>query len=70
MTLPIPTTDAAMQNVVAFNPANAAVLSIADCYDNNNAFLFMLDRIRCGFKERFRLLHDGFDSVESLVEHF
>ena len=70
MALPIPNSDAAMQNVVAFNPANAAALSITGCYDDDNAFLFMLDRIGCGYKERFRLLHDGFDSMESLVEHF
>ena len=34
------------------------------------AFLCFLETTGCGPKEKFRLLHDGFDSMESLVDHY
>ena len=70
MALPIPATDGAMQVVVGFNQGLADALNIADCCSDRNAFMCMLNRIGCDYKERFRLLHDGFDSMQSLVDHF
>lgn len=70
MALQIPVSDAAMQALVAPNQPEADALPISDRYLDRNAFLCMLERVGCGVKERFRLLHDGFDSMEALVSHF
>ena len=70
MALPIPADIAAMEVVVATNQPAADALTITDRYSDQNAFLCMLSRTGCGTKERFRLLHDGFNTIESLVGHF
>ena len=70
MALPIPNDIAAMQLAVAFNQAEVDSLTITQSYTNKNAFLCMLDCIGCEYKERFRLLHDGFNTIKTLVDHF
>ena len=70
MAVPIPASEAAMQAVVDYDQGLADALTITDRYSDENAFMCMLNRIGCGYKERFRMLHDGFDSMQSLVEHF
>ena len=70
MAVPIPASEAAMQAVVDYDQGLADALTITDRYSDDNAFMCMLNRIGCGYKERFRMLHDGFDSMQSLVEHF
>ena len=59
-----------MQTIVNPVQLDANALTITQRYSDRNAFLCMLHRIRCDFKERFCLLHDGFDNMESLVAHF
>ena len=70
MSVSIPANDTAMQDQVFFSQPDADALTITQRLSNTNAFLCMLHRIGCGFKERFRLLHDGFDSMQALVDHF
>lgn len=70
MSVSIPANDTAMQDQVSFSQPDADALTITQRLSNTNAFLCMLHRIGCGFKERFRLLHDGFDSMQALVDHF
>ena len=70
MALQIPVNEADMQSIVNPIQLNANALTISQRYSDRNAFLCMLHRIGCDFKERFRLLHDGFDNMESLVDHF
>jgi hypothetical protein len=70
MALDIPRDEAEMTLIVATNQAQADTLTITQRYSDQNTFLCMLERIGCGIKERFRLLHDGFDNMQSLVDHF
>jgi hypothetical protein len=70
MAIPIPADVAAMQVIVAVNQPAADLLAITQRYSDQNVFLCMLSRIGCDVKERFRFLHDGFNTMESLVEHF
>ena len=59
-----------MQGVVAADQVAANALSITERYTDQNAFLCMLQQIGCDVKERFRILHDAFNTIESLVDHF
>lgn len=70
MALLIPTNEAAMLDLVDPNQEEANLLSITQRYSDPNAFQCMLARIGCDVKERFRIIHDGFDTIESLVDHF
>ena len=70
MAIPIPADVAAMQVIVAVNQPAADLLAITQRYSDQNVFLCMLSCIGCDVKERFRFLHDGFNTMESLVEHF
>ena len=70
MALSIPATDVAMQNEVDFDQAQIDAMSITNRYSHKEALLCMLDNIGCGYKEKFRLLHDGFDSMKAIVDHF
>ena len=70
MVVVIPANAAAMAIRVDVIPANVAPLTITQRYDDEMAFLCLLDRLGLGVKERFRLLHDGFDSIHALVDHY
>ena len=70
MALLIPNDIAAMQLAVAFNQAEVDSLTITQSYTNKHAFLSLLDRIGCKYNERFWLLHDGFNTIKMLVDHF
>ena len=70
MAINIPANEADMAIIVATDQVQADLLTITQRYSDQNAFLCMLERIGCGVKERFRLLHDGFDNMQSLVDHF
>ena len=70
MVVVIPVNAAAMAIRVDVIPANVAPLTITQRYDDEMAFLCLLDRLGLGVKERFRLLHDGFDSIHALVDHY
>ena len=66
----IPADLAVMQVIVTGNQPAADALTITARYSDQNAFMCMLDRIGCDTKEKFRLLHDGFNTMEQLVDHF
>jgi hypothetical protein len=70
MVVIIPANAVAMATHVDVIPANVAPLSITQRYDNEMAFLCLLDRLGLGVKECFRLLHDSFDSIHALVDHY
>ena len=70
MALPIPANGQAMAALVAHNDATAAALTITQRYSDQNALLCLLDRIGCGYPEKFRILHNGFNSIQTLVEHY
>ena len=65
MALWTPASEDEMQTIVNPVQLDANALTITQRYSDRNAFLCMLHRIRCDFKEIFRLLHDGFDNMES-----
>lgn len=69
----IPANNAAMQqDLVSFHqPNNTNGLTMrTQHFSDTNAFLSMLHHIGCGFKEQFCLLHDRFNSMQALVNHF
>jgi hypothetical protein len=70
MAVAIPANIAALNVLVATNNALVNPLTIGQRYRDQMAFLCLLERIGCGEKERFRLLHDGFDTMQSLVDHY
>ena len=70
MALPIPANAAAMQALVGHNDANAAALSITDRYSDQNTLLCLLNRIGCDYRNKFRMLHNGFNTVQSIVDHY
>jgi hypothetical protein len=70
MAVAIPANIGAMTALVEPNPEILAPLSISERYEHPMAMLCLLDRLGCGPKERFRLLHDGFDTISSLVNHY
>ena len=70
MAVPIPANQQAMMDVVAHDDVAAAALSITQRYGDGNALLCLLDRLGCGYSEKFRILHNGFDSVQTLVDHY
>ena len=70
MALPIPNTEAAMDIVVEHNAITAAQLTITERYRNQNALLCMLEDIGVGVKEKFRLLHDGYNTMETIVNNY
>lgn len=68
MAIAIPANQLAMDLLVTVDDATVLPLSITDRYQSQNALLNMLARIGLGVKERFRLLHDGFTSIKSIVD--
>lgn len=67
MPIAIPADLAALTTVVTATEAAVEALSITQRYSSQTAFMYLLEQIGCDPKESFRLLHDGFDSIESLV---
>jgi hypothetical protein len=61
MALPILNTEAAV---------TAAQLTIIERYRNQNSLLCMLENIGLGTKEKFRLLHDGYNTMETIVNYY
>ena len=70
MALAIPANIAALTALVETNELIVAPLSITARYSDQMAFLCLLENLGCGPKERFRMLHDGFNSMQSLVVHY
>ena len=56
MAIVIPASAAAMANRVNVIPANVVPLTITERYNDEMAFLCLLNRLGLGVKERFRLL--------------
>ena len=65
MALAIPATNIELTQAVAFDAILVAQLSITQ-----RTFLCLLTEIGLGEKERFRMLHDGYDSMEVLVDNY
>ena len=70
MAVAIPANIAALTALVEPDPLVADQLNITERYISPMCMLCILDTLGCGPKERFRLLHDGFDTLESLVNHY
>ena len=70
MALQIPVNNIELTEAVAFEAVLAGQLSITQRYSDTNAFLCLLTEIGLGEKERFRMLHDGYDSMEVLVDNY
>jgi hypothetical protein len=68
MALEIPDNEAQMANIVEPLPLVVDELTITEKYTSRDAFLCLLDTIGCGVKERFRLLHDGFNSIRDIID--
>ena len=70
MALPIPNSEAAMVIVVEHDAATAVHLTTTERYRNQNSLLYMLDNIGLDTKEKFRLLHDGYNTMEMIVNNY
>ena len=70
MALPIPNSEAAMVIVVEHDAETALQLTITERYRNQNSLLCMLDNIGLDIKEKFRLLHDGYNTMETIVNNY
>ena len=70
MVVSIPSNAAAMQALVAHDNVAAAALTISQRYNDENAFLCLLNTLGCGYQERFRILHNGFTSMHDLIQHY
>ena len=70
MAIVIPANINAMTALVATDPTLVTPLSITERYSDQMTLLCLLERLGCGTKEKFRLLHDGFTSMESIVDHY
>ena len=70
MALPIPMNERSMAIVVDTDHPAALLLSIRERYQDRNSFMCLLDTIGLDVKERFRMLHDGYDDIEKLVNHY
>jgi hypothetical protein len=70
MALPIPANEPAMAIIVDADRPAALLLSIRERYQDRNSFMCLLDTIGLAVKERFRMLHDGYDDIETLVNHY
>lgn len=70
MATAIPVNIAQLNAIVATNNALVAPLTISERYSDPMAFMCLLERLGCSNKERFRLLHDGFDTMETLIDHY
>ena len=70
MAVAIPANAAAMQALVAHNDANALALSITDRYGDQNTFLCLLNQIGCDYRNKFRMLHNGFNTIQTIVDHY
>ena len=69
MAVDIPTSAIAMTVRVQTAPVVAA-LTITQRYKDEMSLLVLLEGLGLGFKERFRMLHDGFLSMRDLVDHY
>ena len=70
MALPIPMNEGSMRLIVETDQPAASLLSIRERYQNRNSFMCLLETIGLDVKERFRMLHDGYDDIETLVNHY
>lgn len=68
MALEIPANDAAMAIIVAVQQEDVNAMTVQQRYTSRAALLCLLARIGCGVKERFRVLHDGFNTISDIVE--
>jgi hypothetical protein len=68
MALEIPANDAAMARIVELNQEDVQVMSIQERYTSRDALLCLLARIGCDIRERFHALHDGFNSINDIVD--
>ena len=66
----IPANLNAMTNLVATNQANSDALNVTQRYSDQNSLLLLLERLGCGVRERFRILHNGFNSAEAIIDHY
>ena len=70
MVITIPANIATLTALVEIDPTLVTPLTVTQRYEDRMAFLCLLERTGCGPKEKFRMLHDGFESMESLVDHY
>ena len=70
MALPIPNSESAMVILVQHNAVTAGHLTTTERYKNQNSLLCMLDNIGLDTKEKFRLLHDGYNTMEKIVNNY
>ena len=70
MAIPFPANIGALTTLVETDDTLVTPLSITARYSDPMSMLCLLERLGCGPKERFRLLHDGFNTIESLVNHY
>ena len=70
MAIVIPANITALTALVETDPTLVEPLSITERYSNRMTLLCLLERLGCGPKEKFRLIHDGFTSMESIVDHY
>lgn len=70
MALPVPANQAAMNALVAPDPAIIAPLTFLQRYDDHQALLCLLTNIGVDVKERYRICADGFMTLRNLVDHF
>ena len=70
MVVSIPSNATAMQALVAHDNVAATALTISQRYEDENAFLCLLNTLGCGYQEKFRMLHNGFSSMYDLIQHY
>ena len=70
MALPIPNSESLMFDVVEHDNLASLLLTTTERYEDQNSLLCMLDNIGLDTKEKFRLLHDGYDTMEKIVNNY
>ena len=70
MAIPLPANIAALTALMTTDETLVTPLSITQRYSDPMSMLCLLERLGCGPKERFRLVHDGFNTIEELVNHY
>ena len=70
MAIPLPRNIAALAILMMTNDALITPLSITQRYSDPMSMICLLECLRCRPKERFRLVHDGFNTIEELVNHY
>ena len=70
MALPIPNSESLMFDVVEHDNLASLLLTTTERYEDQNSLLCMLDNIGLDTKEKFRLLHDGYNTMEKIVNNY